>query len=138
MFYLAMFLGVLCVLFMAGFIDVSIDVSIVGRDDEEMEKILEARRKNPKNVYFILIALAVTVLNLLLIRLAPVKPMPGSGLDSFYEYMSVFAFFLYFSGVYFIVKKLVSEEPPKRRFLTSAILVNFCLWPLLLLLRTVS
>ena len=134
MFYLVMFLGVLFVLFVAGFID----VSIVGSDDEEMEKIREARRKNPKNVYFILVALAVTVLNLLLIRLTPVKPMPGSGLDIFYNAMGVFAFFLYFSGVYFIVKKLVSEEPPKRRFLTSVILVNFCLWPLLLLLRTLS
>jgi len=137
MFYIAMFLGVLFVLFVAGFID----VSIVGRDDEEMEKIIEARRKNPKNVYFILIALAVTVLNLWLMQLAPLapdKPMPGSGVDIFYDAMSVFAFLLYFSGVYFFVKKVVSAEPPKRRFLTSAILVNFCLWPLMLLLRTTS
>ena len=135
MFYIAMFLGALFVLFVAGFID----VSIVGSDDEEMEKIIEARRKNPKNVYFILITLAVTVLNLWLMQLAPLapgKPMPGSGLDIFYDAMSLFAFFLYFSGVYFFVKKLVSAEPPKRRFLTSAILVNFCLWPLMLLLRT--
>ena len=134
MFYLVMFLGVLFVLFVAGFID----VSIVGSDDEEMEKIREARRENPKNVYFILIALAVTVLNLWLMQLAPDKPMPGSGLDIFYDAMSVFAFLLYFSGVYFFVKKLVSAEPPKRRFLTSVILVNFCLWPLMLLLRTTS
>jgi len=134
MFYLVMFLGVLFVLFVAGFID----VSMVGSDDEEMEKIIEARQKNPKNVYFILIALAVTVLNLWLIQLAPGKPMPGSGVDIFYDAMSVFAILLYFLGVYFFVKKLVSAEPPKRRFLTSAILVNFCLWPLLLLLITMS
>lgn len=134
MFYLAMFLGVCFVLFAAGFID----VSSVGGDEEEMEKIREARRENPKNVYFILIALVVTVLNLWLMQLAPDKPMPGSGLDIFYYAMSLFAFLLYFSGVYFFVKKLVSGEPPKRRFLTSVILVNFCLWPLMLLLRTTS
>ena len=134
MFYLVMFLGVLFVLFAATFIDVSIVVS----DDEEMEEIEEARRKNPKNVYFVLIALAVTVLNLWLMQLAPDKPLSGSGLDIFYYAMSFFAFFLYFSGVYFLVKKLVSEEPPKRRFLTSVILINFCLWPLMLLLRTTS
>ena len=134
MFYLAMFLGVCFVLFAAGFID----VSSVGGDEEEMEKIREARRENPKNVYFIFIALAVTVLNLWLMQLAPDKPMLGSGLDIFYYAMSLFAFLLYFSGVYFFVKKLVSAEPPKRRFLTSVILVNFCLWPLMLLLRTTS
>lgn len=127
-------LAVCLIFFAASFID----VSIVGSDDEEMEKIREARRENPKNVYFILMALAVTVLNLLLIRLAPDKPMLGSGLDIFYYAMSLFAFLLYFSGVYFFVKKLISEEPPKRRFLTSAILVNFCLWPLMLFLRTTS
>ena len=135
MFYWIIMSLVVCfILFAASFID----VSSVGGDEEEMEKIRKARRENPKNVYFILIALAVTVLNLLLIRLAPDKPMPGSGLDIFYYTMSLFAFLLYFSGVYFFVKKLVSAEPPKRRFLTSVILVNFCLWPLMLLLRTTS
>ena len=135
MLYLIIMLLAVCLIFFAANF---IDVSIVGSDDEEMEKIREARRKNPKNVYFILIALALTVLNLLLIRLAPDKPMPGSGLDIFYDAMSLFAFLLYFSGVYFFVKKLVSGEPPKRRFLTSVILVNFCLWPLLLFTKTVS
>ena len=135
MFYWIIMSLVVCfILFAAGFID----VSSVGGDEEEMEKIRKARRENPKNVYFIFIALAVTVLNLLLIRLAPDKPMPGSGLDIFYYTMSLFAFLLYFLGVYFFVKKLVSAEPPKRRFLTSVILVNFCLWPLMLLLRTTS
>lgn len=133
MFYLSMFLVILFVLSVARFIDISI---VSG--DEEMEKISEARRKNPKNVYFILIALVVTVLNFWLMQLAPDTPMSGSGLDSFYIIMSGFAFLLYFSGLYFIVKKLVSAEPPKRRFLTSVILVNFCLWPLMLLLRTAS
>lgn len=135
MLYLIIMLLAVCLIFFAASF---IDVSIVGSDDEEMEKIREARRKNPKNVYFILIALAVTVLNLLLIRLAPDKPMSGSGLDIFYDAMSLFAFLLYFSGVYFFVKKLVSGETPKRRFLTSVILVNFCLWPLLLFTKTVS
>ncbi len=112
MFYLAMFLGICFVLFTAGFIDVS---SVRG-DEEEMEKIRKARQENPKNVYFIFIALAITVLNILLIPLAPNKPTAGSGLEIFYETMSFFALFLYFSAVYFFGKKLVLTQPQGEDF----------------------
>jgi hypothetical protein len=128
---IVMFFGVCFVFFMAYLIDLH---SVID-DEQEMEKREKTRRENPKNVYFIIVALVITVLNILLIRLAPDKPMPGSGLEVFYEFMGGLALFFYFSAVYFFGKKLVLAQPLKSRFLVSVILVNFCLWPLMLFFK---
>jgi hypothetical protein len=131
---LVMALTVCFIFFMAYLIDLH---SVYG-DEQEMEKRTKARRENPKNVYFILVALATTVLNILLIRLAPNKPMPGSGLENIYYTMSGLALFFYFSGVYFLGKKLALKEPLEGRFLVSAIFVNICVWPLVLFFKIMS
>jgi hypothetical protein len=115
-----------------------IDLHSVIGNEQEMEKREKARRENPKNIYFILVALAITVLNILLIQLAPNKPIPGSGLENFYYIMSGLALFFYFSAVYFFGKKLVLAEPLERRFLVSVIFVNICFWPLMLLFKIKS
>ena len=128
---IAMFFGVCFVFFMAYLIDLH---SVIG-DEQEMGKREKVRRENPKNIYFILVALAITVLNMLLIRLAPNKPIPGSGLEDFYYIMSGLAIFFYYSAVYLFGKKLVLAEPLERRFLLSVIFVNFCLWPLMLFFK---
>lgn len=125
---IAMLLGVCFVFFMAYLIDLN---SVID-DEQEMEKREKTRRENPENVYFILVALVITVLNILLIQLAPDKPIPGSVLEGFYEFMGGLTLFFYFSAVYFFGKKLVLAQPLKSRFLVSVILVNFCLWPLML------
>ncbi len=127
---LAMAVTVCFIFFMAYLID----LHSVYPDEQEMENREKVRRENPKNVYLILVALAITVLNILLMRLAPNKPIPGSGLESFYDTMEFVVVILYFSAVYLLGKKLVLKEPLKGRFLVSVIFVNICYWPLAIFL----
>jgi len=109
------------------FIAYLIDLNSVYPDEQEMENREKVRRENPKNVYLILVALAITILNILLMQLAPNKPIPGSGLENIYDAISGLAFFLLFRRIFFGEKVGFKRTSRGKIFSFSNICKYLCL-----------
>lgn len=121
-----MLVGVCFVFFMAYLID----LHSVYPDEQEMENREKARRENPKNVYLILVALAVTALNVLLIALAPNKPMPRVRIRKFLRrYGGCCCYFILFSRIFFWEKAGFRRTPKGKIFSFSNICKYLSLAP---------